>query len=352
MPYTIRFFLRLSSDHQSPAVTDTPTVLIWSGGSWNPTAQAATGIGDGLWSVSILGSEYSGGDPVLGYALSAESDPEPLLAYPNGTYPVAGTSSVPLPFWMGTTSSSGYQPATGLSPSASISVNGAAFAPGAGTVIEPGGAGEGHGWYLYYPGAAELAAGDAALFATATGAVGWSWDYTIGAAPATPSPPPTVPVASPSSIPMGRGRDVRNDIAARLSGTGLFSAVRLASPDEITIPGSDFAAVAIEPGPWKEIDRWDDGFGEDITIVAEERAVVTVLVRNSDPQIRDELAEQLVQAVKDAVDGQSLGLITMPDFTRAAEGRPLPARASERRHVVAVVFQYLVQNWAGHDESP
>jgi hypothetical protein len=183
----LRFAMVSSTDHETPSGA-TPTVLIFQvgvGSAWIAPAGAMSGqAGNGWWTIAPNGSDQSGVPLLLLYATASGADPTVNAYAPGGVLPwTEGSTAVPFPIWMGTTASSGYLPAQGLTLAVQVSINGNAFQAGAGTVAEPGGSGAGNGFYLYTPAAAEVAAaGDLTLFVTASGANDFSDDFPIAAA--------------------------------------------------------------------------------------------------------------------------------------------------------------------------
>lgn len=149
---------------------------------------------------------------------------------------------------------------------------------------------------------------------------------------------------------MARERDARNAIQAALLASGQFSDVWLTGlPEDYGHGASDLTAAAIEPGHTRFARGWDSlpGAGADFTA----QLLVTVLARNHDPQLRDELAEQLVDVVANAINGQRLGNLSLPQKTMVTGWKWLPAVAPERRIAITVTFDYLA-TWSGFDTSP
>jgi hypothetical protein len=74
--------------------------------------------------------------------------------------------------------------------------------------------------------------------------------------------------------------------------------------------------------------------------------------RDEDPQIRDEGVELLFNTAADALNGQSLGGLTLPDFTRFTSWRWNAPTAPERSIQTTFQYQYIIEGWSGADETP
>jgi hypothetical protein len=146
-----------------------------------------------------------------------------------------------------------------------------------------------------------------------------------------------------------RERDVRLAIRDALLATGAFSDVWLSGlPENYGGAASDLTAAAIEPASTSLTTGWDaplDG-GLDYTAGLN----VTLLARHEDPQLRDELAELLLNTLASAVNGQSLAGITLPGKTLVQSWTWQPAAPPERRIMAVVSCAYLV-TWEGWDTS-
>lgn len=148
---------------------------------------------------------------------------------------------------------------------------------------------------------------------------------------------------------MARERDVRDAIKNALVATGAFSEVWLTGlPESFGQRASDLAAVAIEPLSTRLTSGWDAAPTGGLDYTAE--LAVTLLARHADPQLRDELAEQLLSFLIDCVNGQSLAGFTIPQHTMVNSWRWLPPRPPERRISATVGFAYIV-SWDGFDTS-
>jgi hypothetical protein len=150
---------------------------------------------------------------------------------------------------------------------------------------------------------------------------------------------------------MARERDFRNALKDALMQTGAFSHVRLTGlPEEYGEGASDLTAAAILPGSTGVLTGWDAAPAGGRTFRCQ--LVVTVLARHADAELCDELAEQLVEFVRNAVDGQPLVPgFNEPEKTMVTGWQWLPRTAPERRIAVTVTFDYLQDGWNDADTS-
>jgi hypothetical protein len=146
-----------------------------------------------------------------------------------------------------------------------------------------------------------------------------------------------------------RERDVRTAIHDALVATHAFGAVLLSGlPEDCGAGASDLTAAAIEPAGTSLTTGWDAQLAGGLDFTA--TCTVTLLARHEDPQLRDELAEQLLDYLHNAVNGQSLAGFTLPGKTMVASWRWQPPAPPERRIAATVSFAYLV-TWEGFDTS-
>jgi hypothetical protein len=150
---------------------------------------------------------------------------------------------------------------------------------------------------------------------------------------------------------MARERDVRNAIKDALLQTGAFSQVRVTGlPEDYGEGASDLTAAAIQPGSTRMLNGWDAAPGGGRTFMCQ--LLVTVLVRHIDAELCDELAEQLVELVRNAVDGQQLvGGFNEPERTMVTGWQWLPKTPPERRIAVTVTYNYIQDGWNNADTS-
>ena len=150
-----------------------------------------------------------------------------------------------------------------------------------------------------------------------------------------------------------RDRDVRNAIQAALIATHAFdpNAVWLTGlPENYGEPASVFAAAAIEPFSSRQEDPWDSQTAGGLVIYSS--VTITLMVRNDDPQLRDEAAELLLGTTANALNGQSLAGLTLPAWTRLASWIWQPAAPPERRIAAAFSYAYIVEGWNSYDTTP
>jgi len=144
-----------------------------------------------------------------------------------------------------------------------------------------------------------------------------------------------------------RDRDVRNAIRAALLATEAFDACPLSMAFEV--PTSQFTAAVVEPISGVQNDPWDSQPGGGLVVTSTVR--ITFLARHDDPQLRDELVEDLFNTSANALNGQSLACLTLPGLTRFASWNWQPETPPERRIVAMFSYQYIVEGWDSYDET-
>jgi hypothetical protein len=149
---------------------------------------------------------------------------------------------------------------------------------------------------------------------------------------------------------MARERDVRNAIQELLLASGAFSNVWITGlPEDYGHGASSLTAAAIEPVSTQLTSGWDSSPSGGLDYTS--KLSVSLLARHPDPQLRDELAEQLLDLLINAVNGQSLADLTIPQQTVITSWQWLAPAPPERRITATVDFAYLV-TWDGFDTSP
>jgi hypothetical protein len=150
---------------------------------------------------------------------------------------------------------------------------------------------------------------------------------------------------------MARERDIRNALKDTLVQTGAFSQVRLTGlPEDYGEGASDLTAASIQPGSTEMLSGWDGAPGGGRIYRCQLR--VTVLARHADAELCDELAEQLVEFVRNAVDGQPIVPgFNQPDQTMVTAWQWLSRRAPERRIAITVTCHYIENGWNNADTS-
>lgn len=148
-----------------------------------------------------------------------------------------------------------------------------------------------------------------------------------------------------------RERDFRTALQTALIATGAFSDVRLTGlPEEYGEGASDLTAVSIQPHSTKLLTGWDSGPSGGRVFRCQ--LSVTVLARHSDPQLCDELAEQLVNVIRDATDGQAIVPgFAIPQRTEVTGWQWPPRTAPERRIPITLTYDYLQDGWDSADTS-
>ncbi len=145
-----------------------------------------------------------------------------------------------------------------------------------------------------------------------------------------------------------RERDIRNAIRDALLATGAFSDCSISGlPEDSGSAASDLTAAAIEPLSTAYFTGWDAQIEGGLCYDAQIK--VTLLARKEDQQLRDELAEQLLEHLKNAVNGQSLAGLTLPGKTLVKSWRWMPAKAPERRITAMLMASYIEEGWDAGD---
>lgn len=147
---------------------------------------------------------------------------------------------------------------------------------------------------------------------------------------------------------MARERDVRNAIQAALIASGAFNDVWLSGlPEHCGQGADDLTAAAIEPVQGHLTTGWDAQIlgGLDYTATCN----VTLLARHPDPQLRDEMAERLLDTLANAVNGATLVAgYTVPGRSYVQSWRWAPPTPPERRIQAVVTYSFFV-TWESWD---
>jgi hypothetical protein len=155
-----------------------------------------------------------------------------------------------------------------------------------------------------------------------------------------------------------RDRDVRNAIQAALAATDVFdvsanegAAVWIWGPPEEwgTGSGNECAAWVI-PQSSRQEDFWDSAPAGGLVITS--RVAIVLAYRHSDPQLRDEGAELLLDTAANALNGQDLGGQIIPQTARITGWEWQQPAAPERRIQATYTYQYIVEGWDGYDNTP
>jgi hypothetical protein len=147
-----------------------------------------------------------------------------------------------------------------------------------------------------------------------------------------------------------RERDVRNAIQSALVATGAFDSVFVwGLPEDYGSAASSAALAFIEPESSTQEDRWDGASGSGLLITS--RVTITLIYRANDPQLRDEAAELLFDNAANALNGQGLAGLTLPQLTRFVSWRWERPDPPERRIASIFSYQYIVEGWDSYDSS-
>jgi hypothetical protein len=150
-----------------------------------------------------------------------------------------------------------------------------------------------------------------------------------------------------------RDRDVRNAIFDALTATNEFSTGGVwitGLPEDSGSPASEQCAVAIEPNATRQEDLWDAAADGELLVTSTIK--ITVLYRGLDIQLRDEAAERLIDVVRNALNGNGFGGMTLTQTARVAGWTWLPTTTPERRITTMYSYQYLEPGWQTADETP
>ena len=147
-----------------------------------------------------------------------------------------------------------------------------------------------------------------------------------------------------------REREVRNAIQSALFATGAFDGVFVwGLPEDYGSGASNAVLAIIEPESSTQEDRWDAAPGSGLLITS--RVTITLINRSEDPQLRDEAAELLFNTAANALNGQGLAGLTLPQLTRFVSWRWEKPSPPERRIASIFSYQYIVEGWDSYDTS-
>ncbi len=145
-----------------------------------------------------------------------------------------------------------------------------------------------------------------------------------------------------------REREVRNAIQSALFATGAFDGVFVwGLPEDYGSGASNAVLAIIEPESSTQEDRWDAAPGSGLLITS--RVTITLINRSEDPQLRDEAAELLFDTAANALNGQGLAGLTLPQLTRFVSWRWEKPSPPERRIASIFSYQYIVEGWDSYD---
>jgi hypothetical protein len=148
-----------------------------------------------------------------------------------------------------------------------------------------------------------------------------------------------------------RDRDVRNAIQAAMAATGSFDNVYVwGLPENYGSGASNVALAVIEPDSSMQDDRWDAAPSGGLNVTS--RVTITLFYRAEDPQVRDEALELLFDTAANALNGQCLADLTLPQFTRFVSWKWQPPAPPERRITTVFSYQYIIEGWDAYDTTP
>lgn len=147
-----------------------------------------------------------------------------------------------------------------------------------------------------------------------------------------------------------RDRQILKAIGTLLTATGAFDEVRTSGlPADRGLPSSDGKLVVLDLDQWQDRDRSDDPDAtpqdRDVTFLC------YVCVRMEDPDMRDDELDRLVQTATNAINGQSVLGVTLPEWTRLLAGKWMPPTAPERRVICRGSFRYLLDDFDSHNDA-
>lgn len=148
-------------------------------------------------------------------------------------------------------------------------------------------------------------------------------------------------------MPNHRERDIRGAIMELLDSTGAFDRIYTGSlPDAGCEPSGILRTASIEPSGTVV-----SGLGDDVAgaLKATSSITIVLLARDDDPAVRDDAAESLLNTTASALNGRSLGGISLPGSTRLRSWAWRRATPPERRIEATLEFQYLLEGWSNFD---
>ncbi len=154
---------------------------------------------------------------------------------------------------------------------------------------------------------------------------------------------PSVPVSTQAPY---RDADVLDAFRAALDATGAFDAVLDALPEEQGESSEYEALAAITPVPGGARQTQDFVDSGGILNTRRSRYVLTLIVRDEDAGVRNRRLDLLQNIAHNALDGVSVGGMTIPAWTRLDDWGYLKATDPERRVQANGGFAYQVYDGA------
>ena len=145
-----------------------------------------------------------------------------------------------------------------------------------------------------------------------------------------------------------RDWDIFAAIATMIRTTGSFDEVAISDPPELSGRKASYRAIAvIMPGSGDEsAEGFDDP--DETQRVRRVSWQLMVIARDKEPEIRDRLAEQLLNSARDAIDDRCIAGQTIVGETHVFKDRYLPAIPPERRLIADGTFSYFIDGQDGH----
>jgi hypothetical protein len=149
---------------------------------------------------------------------------------------------------------------------------------------------------------------------------------------------------------MPRERDIRRAVADALNATGAFDAVWIADPDDPTgNAASNWRAAGIRPGATTLLQGFDGAAGGGLVYRCQ--IPLTLVSRHEDQQVRDELAEELLNVARNALNGRGLGGLAIAQQTIVRSWTWMPPSPPERQVRAVIELHYLEEGWASSDTT-
>ena len=108
----------------------------------------------------------------------------------------------------------------------------------------------------------------------------------------------------------------------------------------------DRLAAVVALSDWEEEDESDDP--TEVQVTRKVRWTLTLIARDEEPEERERLLSGLLVASQNALNGQSLAGITIPEWSKLRRGRLETASSPEQRMTVMGEFTYWIDGFSGH----
>lgn len=147
-----------------------------------------------------------------------------------------------------------------------------------------------------------------------------------------------------------REHDVRQAAIDLLAATKAFDNVyAYSTPEDQGQRAGDLKAAVVAPmrGVYQYL-------YDDVTAgapVCRTTFLVTVMARDEDPAVRDSMADQLMNAAFNAINGKSLGGLTFVQQTLVTDSTWLPEKPPERQVRLTVQAMYATPDWNSFNTS-